>query len=417
MSAKPHIIVQERGFTDIDKALWSGLVDDENFTKLLDSGVLSVSVQSKEIYRLHGSCYVGRAECNKATIELKEKVPGALQALLEHTTHEAFRIEKVPAPASQLGDTIALLINQFLNAVAVYVAAGRNFGYVSEQRVGSLAGGKLNIVKTIQLRARGLGHQLAFQKSVVNHRTPENRIIFAALREIEYIASVVNVPWQDLSRARGLAMLFSDCRDYELLFGRKEKLVQQSQSILDQPMSSKLRDIVSLASIILANESFEFDEVAGSSVPRAWYLNLENLFELAVRRVMVRVGSGQIEVKKGGDATVPIFDTESQEFRANPDLVIRTTGVVSGVGDVKYKNWSGSAKASDIYQLLVHAAAFGGSIAFLVFPHDKYELRHLGVSATGCATWLAGIDVRNLDEDIRQLLTNIALIVDKSIAA
>ena len=70
------------------------------------------------------------------------------------------------------------------------------------------------------------------------------------------------------------------------------------------------------------------------------------------------------------------------------------------MGDVKYKGWSGAAVASDLYQLLIHTAAFSGTQSFLVFPNDEYRAMRLGKAVTGSDTWLFALDLRNLTKSV-----------------
>jgi 5-methylcytosine-specific restriction endonuclease McrBC regulatory subunit McrC len=103
----------------------------------------------------------------------------------------------------------------------------------------------------------------------------------------------------------------------------------------------------------------------------------------------------------------PIFEMGSGRYTANPDLVISKGAEVLAIGDVKYKSWSGSASADDIYQLLVHAAAFRCSLAFLIFPGESLEIHDLGLASTGCRTWVVVVDVCKVDEHLGKFLSTL----------
>lgn len=79
------------------------------------------------------------------------------------------------------------------------------------------------------------------------------------------------------------------------------------------------------------------------------------------------------------------------------------------VGDVKYKSWAGSASAPDLYQLLVHAKTYDAERCFLVYPHDTFGVKRLGVASTGCDTWLFTVDVRALESDLPRLLAAVGV--------
>ena len=142
-----------------------------------------------------------------------------------------------------------------------------------------------------------------------------------------------------------------------------------SSDLTTSHLTPRQKDVAALASVILAHESFGRRKKIWPLVPRSWFLNLENLFEQAVISQLKKVVSPGTSVSRGGESPQSIFERETGVYRAHPDVVlVREDGRVT-VGDVKYKNWSGTAVASDLYQLLVHTSAFSGITSFLVFPH------------------------------------------------
>ncbi|MBF0170819.1 MAG: hypothetical protein HQK87_07005 [Nitrospinae bacterium] len=376
----------------------------------MGNGILSVSRSGRDRMRIEGACHVGRAICSDVILEVHEKVDGALAALLGYAARGAFRVERTASPATAVGDLIALLIRQFLDALSSYASGGREFAYASETAEGAIVGGRLDVPGTIRLRARGLGHKFRFRRNVLTFAVPLNRVLFAALREIRRIAELVEVPPEVIARARGLAMLFGDCLDSATLFGRRSEFARQAQDLMSLPIKEDVRDLLALAGTILSHESFEHGLEHVAVAPRAWFLNLESLFESSVLAVLGnQIGTGG-SVFKAGKAAPSVFGKESDEFRVRPDIVIRSaSGEVIAVGDVKYKNWTGRASPADIYQLLVHTAAYKGASAFLVFPGERFEVRDMGSSVTGAETRLFAVDVRNLGEGLRNLLTELKL--------
>ena len=140
-------------------------------------------------------------------------------------------------------------------------------------------------------------------------------------------------------------------------------------------------------------------------MPRTWFLNLENLFEAAVRNVLAGLCDHGVKVYRGGEAPQAIFNKENKEYRANPDIVIASSAEEPHVGDVKYKSFDGSAASGDVYQLLVHAEAFGAKSAFLIFPGESYSVRKLGASRGGIDTAFFSIRVQHLREDLAAVAT------------
>ena len=78
-----------------------------------------------------------------------------------------------------------------------------------------------------------------------------------------------------------------------------------------------------------------------------------------------------------------------------------------GVGDAKYKAWSGDPARSDLYQLLVHAASFSSPVCFLVYAHDSFRSIFMGQSVTGASTHAFALDVTDLSGGVMQMLTEL----------
>jgi 5-methylcytosine-specific restriction endonuclease McrBC regulatory subunit McrC len=317
-------------------------------------------------------------------------------------------VAKVDAAASEFSGLVVLLIDQFLDAVASYVASGRKFTYGRECAVGSLVGGKLDVVKSIRLRARGLGHLLAFERNATTYRTPLNKIILVALSELERLKTLIEIPLATISKSRGLSMIFADCRDFEVLHRERTYFAAEAMRLADVEDNELIRDISSLAGLILSRQSFDGVARPFPSSPRTWFLNLENLFERAVRNLLAGI-CVNARVTRGGKSPLAIFDVERNEYRANPDIVVVSPSEHIAVGDVKYKVFDGSAEAGDVYQLLVHAEAFGASKAFLIFPSDSFTCRTLGASRQGIDTFFFGVRLTYLADDLRKVADFLSL--------
>lgn len=404
-----RVCVRERGQADVASDAWAILSKDRDFRRLLEGGILTVTLVPDGRTRLQGACYVGWARCGGVEIEIQEKVPGALKALLLHATNTAFRIDHLQSPASDLGVLAGLLVRQFLSAVTEYASRSREFVYERQGGIGSLAGGRIDVAASVRLRARGLGHLLAFDKDVVSFRTLLNRVILAALIEVERLARMIEIGAGDVAAARGLTLLFGDCRDVEVLFGDRSLLARAADDLATSGRTPQQRDVAALASAILAHESFERRTATWREVPRAWFLNLERLFEHAVISQLREAAPAGTSVGRGGEGPRGIFRGEKGRYGANPDIVVTGSGGRVTVGDVKYKNWTGEAAASDIYQLLVHTAAFAGTVCFLVYPHNEYQATWLGEAVTGTNTWLFALDVGNLGDGVARMADALGL--------
>jgi len=406
----PRYIVRvpERGEASVPPAAWQILSGQPAFWRLVEGGVLSVSQAKGGRRALGAGCYVGTAWLGDVRVECHEKVPGSLEALLAYATHDAFRIEAVPTGSTELGPLAALLIRQFLRSVRRYATLGRERVYQRHRTRGALVAGKIDVTRSVGLRARGLRHILVFDRNELTHRTDTNRVLLRALREVERVAAVVDLGRADVAACRALAMLFSDCQDAGVLFGPRHAFVAAAERLCDAATQPHTRDALALARTVLAHESFEATPQLEDRLPRTWFLNLENLFQLAVRNVLSDLGGPTFRVRDAGRGA-PVFRRPG-ELRAFPDIVVsEATGAVRAIGDTKYKVWGGSEKPSDIYQLLVHAAAFNAPVGFLIYPHHELSLHDLGDAATGCRVTAVGVDVRRLREDLAATANGLSL--------
>ena len=120
--------------------------------------------------------------------------------------------------------------------------------------------------------------------------------------------------------------------------------------------------------------------------------------ETAIRNVLAASLRAPRRMTRRGEYGKRLFWRVRVECTAYPDLVIsQVGGGVDTVGDVTYKKWDESAAGGNVYQLLVHAAAF------------KYEVRRLGDAATDCDVTFFAVDVRNLHRDVDRLIADLEL--------
>jgi 5-methylcytosine-specific restriction endonuclease McrBC regulatory subunit McrC len=410
VTAATTIVVPERGTAEISRAVWRGLSENEPFWHLVDREVLAVERLRAGGARLSGGCYVGRASITKdLAIEIREKVSGSLSALLQFAVGRDFRVEPHAGPSSEIGPLIALLIVHFVDAVRRYAGRGRRLHYRQLRLNGSLIGGRLDMTRTIRLRARGLRHLAAFEKQEVSFDVPVNRAVLAALQEIPRIAQLVELPENVVAKARSLALLFEDCRSADVIFGPRLEAARRSDALASAERDEDVADMLALATVLLSHESFDVGGSREGPSPRSWFLNLETLFERAVRECLGEVLAGVGTASSGRGAPMPIFVSRPDVYRANPDLVLRFGDGGILVGDVKYKAWDDVPAASDVYQLLVHAAAFGARRAFLVFPSEEFKMHPFGDAATGTELRLFGLDVRDLERQARLLLQGLGV--------
>jgi 5-methylcytosine-specific restriction endonuclease McrBC regulatory subunit McrC len=391
--------VQERGSATLVGADIAELQDAPEFWALVDRGILSSTLLPGGRVRLEAGPYVGRCRCGGSVLEIVEKIPGALRSLLAYASGSAFRLEAVTGLRTELGPLVALVVRAFLTDTRAYLTAGKEFRYARRRERGSLVGGAIDVAGTARLRARGLPHLIVFDRPIVSHETDKNIILKRALREIDHIASVVSIESADIVQARALGMYFDDA-DHLATRPRLEVAYLAEQLASSDPSHG---DLLSLAAILLRHESFELGEWLGETTPRSWFINLERLFEDALMRELNRVHYAGIEGRRGAAMSRSIF-LPPEFSRADPDFVLMQDGGIVGVGDAKYKAWTGDPSRADLYQLLVHGASFASPVCFLAYAHDSFASSFIGQSVTGAATYAFAIDVNDLTGGVLRML-------------
>jgi 5-methylcytosine-specific restriction endonuclease McrBC regulatory subunit McrC len=409
MPIREALRVPERGTLELTDAQWSMLDPDPDFWTLVDKGILSCG-RTRHGVKLVGGAYVGRAALGAIDLTLVEKVDGALSSLLAFATGSAFRVERMHAPASELGPLISLLVHHFVAAVRRYASKGRDWHYGTRHETGSLIGGRINVTRTMQLRARGLRQLVAFDRPVQTFATPINRLISATLAEVDRINVIVGLPPEHVADSRAMAVLFADSRDAETLFGDRQQLVRLAEELRRESRDDTRIDILEFAAVLLSHQSFDDSVFSGHYAPRAWFLDLEMLFESAVRQVLRDLLRPTFRVENGRSAPLPIFSATPAAFRANPDLVIRSDDIVRAVGDAKYKVWDADpGDRRDMYQLLVHAGTFGARTAFLIYVGNPFQHSDLGPTVEGIRTVRFCVDPRSLRDHLTLAVGVLAL--------
>lgn len=399
MTTAPQAVrVPERGTVELHREHWTILRRAAEFWKLVTAKIIAVEQSGREAVQLRGGSHVGRAYIDGLLLEIHEKVPGATAALMAATSPR-LRRQHIESPTTELGRLVTVLVQAFVDEVRTYAGNGRDWRYDEEHEVGPTIGGRLDVRGTIALRARGQQHLAAFHRPTVSRVTSTNRIVLAALREIEVLAGIQRISEADITAARGLAVLFEDCLDTEVL-SRSSLLTEQAAELADSAAPGR-EDLLSLAALLLSHQSLQPEQPLIGTAPVAWFVNLEALFERVVLSSLRKATPRGVRTSKGVSQDLPVFPDTGQ-LEAQPDLVIGVRPAAA-VGDVKYKTWKGQASPRDLYQLLVHAATFETREAFLVYPSDAFDVVDLGVATTGCRTRLFAVDVRDVEEGARRL--------------
>ena len=200
------ITVPERGALALSRSEWASLSNDPKFWRLVEHNIVHVEAGRSGGARLKGTCYVGRALIGSTALEVVEKFPGAFAALVKLGLLRSPKITAAPSLLAASTETLAILISLFLHAVRKYLAGYRLMSYIQVPDSGIFIGGRLDIGRTLRLRARGLAHRAAFNRTVLTGDIPFNRCIYAALRSIESLSRAASLSLSDVTTARALRL-------------------------------------------------------------------------------------------------------------------------------------------------------------------------------------------------------------------
>ena len=395
------VTVTERGGISLAPADWAALSGDRYFWKLVSDNIIRVETDGSNRWKLRGTCYVGRARIGGRILQIVEKFPGALEALVRLGALQAPRVERVPSPVTPTPDSTTILVTVFLEAVKKYLSGAKRSRYVHTPDVGAIVGGRLDITRTIALRARGIFHQVAFDRTVLSADVPLNRCVYSALREIERLARVAEIPSTQVARARSLRIGLSECLPSVFNVRRTELAALAAHEVEGKFVRPEARDVAALAGAVLDAAGFGGAEASARTIERAWFVNLETFFEKAVRRVVRDVLNGVASVS-GPKRRPSLFNPDNGRYHANPDIVITRNGETIAIGDVKYKDFSNWPSVEDVHKIIAHASAYGAGTAVLFYPDEaNIGIRSFGYAVTGCRLLAVGLSFETMVADVR----------------
>lgn len=400
-----RLSVPERGSTHVPREVWGRLAADPDMWTLVRDKVVAVESLGADRMVLKGTCYVGRAVVGGVTLDLTEKFPGAFRALCTAVLPIGTKLVKAPSAVGDSPLTTALLVKVFVDAVNGYVARGREIAYSRRHERGSLIGGKLEMADTIRLRARGVRHQVAFSRPVITTVTDLNLVVCAALLRVETLSRSHMVDRDSVIAARSLNMVFAECQgDVVRLSPDALRELAVRQADVRHGDEAHLAE---LAAAVLGEAGFGEEGIIGGLVHRSWFVNLENMFERAVRNGFAAALEGRASVSAAVKAPGVFVDLR-RRYPANTDLVIRTDGGIC-IGDAKYKERSPREwpDASEIQELLTHASAYGAKKAFLMFPAERAWEMRVGSDRNGCEVWCFGVRLECMADDVAAASTTL----------
>ena len=400
----------------------------DGFWELADAGYVSYRRAGAYKHEIIGHKYVGRAIVSDLEVRVEEKAVGTVLALARAATGAELRVQKADSPATDFDLVSQHLMREFVSAAGAYVANRRSPRYEYRPAGGPVLAGSVDLPRTLILNMSGKVGQFAYTEGRVVRDEPLDRVVLAGLHELDRAAPALQLGREIVYDARWLAGALDEVRDATFFATTRDQFLDAADRVeRDLDTSNQDADLARLAAVTLLHRGFEPDLPAQGVVPRAWFIDLEALFEQAVRETM-RTLLGQYQVDRGQAFHRWMFTGGTDTSKTNPDVVVHQGSIALGVGDVKYKTLkvalgeqadeedpmlSSKKKEGrpDLYQALIHAASLAAPLAFLVYvSDDDYVSRYLGESATGCQTWTVQVRATELSEDLTQFFREIGLL-------
>ncbi|MDQ2912655.1 MAG: McrC family protein [Chloroflexota bacterium] len=390
------ISVEERSTVNIGRAQFQGLQGSDSFLDLLEAGIFSLVRSKAHRYGLRSGPFVGESLIDgQIRLRIVEKSEGAIGALLHWALPEDVRVVSTPAAGGESGRRLELFVQHFLANVSAYVGIGRVREYVPEFATSSTPRGRLNLAATMRLRAHGVRDRLSFSHWSLSADILPNRLLALGLCAVETFERVTT---RLLERSRALSMLFEDAAALTTRRIDTREMRQLFDALsVDAGTGSQLRAALAYARI-LALHVGAWPHRQQEPLPESYFLNLETLFEDAVRQVWSEASAGY-RVVSGASLRQELLVDSREGYKAEPDIVALSRGGRTLIADCKYKDVDRPGN-DDIYQLVAHAGAFLCRDPVLIYPGQAFGCRMIGRTSDGISVWNATVRLSSLGEDV-----------------
>lgn len=398
------VFVRERSAVAISSQLFRRLEDSDQFRVLLEQGVVSLTRSRDVPFGLRAANFAGQALLeDDIRLVVGEKTPGALQALLHWSVPRHYRETELPMPVDPASPVLEPFARRFLAHVGSYLRHGRAKEYQYQVASTAVPRGRIDFKGTARLFARGRMRQVVHITPRLSADTLPNQLLALAIYAIDGLARSRGKRDDIADLARTYAPMFEDV-DRSLM--RRNVAVRAAafaRALSEFRLSDDLRKALAYGRAIVLNFG-AWPEVWGDTkVPHSFFLNLETLFEEAVREVTSELWErGPVTTGVGLKRT--LFVRVSDRYVADPDLVIRD-GADVVLADCKYKDLVVAPDHADVYQLLAHCRAFRCRVGILVYPGERNSFAKLGEAADAVTVYCAKVRLSALRDDISAFLS------------
>ncbi|CAM3785982.1 McrC family protein [Smaragdicoccus niigatensis] len=391
-------MVKERGTASVSRSTYAFLNEHQGFAGLVDDGIVTLVRSKNAGAAIRAGAYVGSAHLEGfGTISIVPKIPGAFEALLEWAVPDDVRESVTPSVVGAGAPILDQFLTRFLDAMARYLTDGRRRQYDFRDRVGAVPHGRLDVRRTVKLESRGRAGVLAYRERHLSPANDLNRFLALALFAAEEYCASVGSPRQ-LARTRTYASLFEDVDWRGFVTAPLQRTLDLFQNADALTTTDFAHNAVQYGRALLLHlGAWPTDGSTGVTVPHSFFLNLETLFEDAVRNVLASVSP----VAKGATLKRTMFTDLPGIYVADPD-VVADVDECRIVLDMKYRDLKGGTPDNGaFYQLHSHAKTLGAAAMALVYPleaagDDAWTVRALGHTRDKIKSFVVQVDVSRI---------------------
>jgi 5-methylcytosine-specific restriction endonuclease McrBC regulatory subunit McrC len=405
----PRLEVDERSTAVLTREQYRQLEGSDEFLSLLDAGVVSLVRSRAAPHGLRTGPFVGEAILDgRIRLRVMERVPGSVEGLLRAALPQDVRGAEAPAPVAPESPVLGVFLAQFVLWLGEYLRHGPVKEYVRERRALSSPRGRIELRDTARLLARGQASRVVVTRDSLSADIGLNRALGLGLDAVERFAELH--PGTELLRtsARLYAPLFADVDLYGLMrAGPASQAVAFEEALSDRRSRGDLRNALAYARALVLSLG-AWPEEYQVELPHSFFLNLEALFEEAVRRVFEEVLT-PIPVAGGAALGQPLFDTLPDRYLVDPDIVVGEPGPQCLVADCKYRDLDGFPGHAEVYQLVSHCEALGAGKGLLIYPSTVCQVDEVGTTRNGILVLSSTVRPAELAQDVGHVCQAIGL--------
>ena len=393
------INVPRRGGVEIEYEVANRLLNSEEFEALLEAKIVTLKPLSSARYVLSAGAYVGHVQIGKTALVIGCDSRTEFESLKSYAFGRAKQLEKLNY-VTEDANPIADILSRFVSLLSRYVSTGRTPEYVRVTQQSAFLSGQLDVKGTLAMRCSGQSFRFSSNRFELTRDTPRHRVIGEALRSVTSYGADCGLDSGTLVRARTLAGLFPQASVQRTVIS----LIDQTPLLLGaRTETGEVRDLIMLA---LAIADGRYTGLSGSGliagVRGAVFVDLSRLFEIAVRKVLAEQLSRDTQVTSGKQRSKYLFTNISDYYHLDPDIVVGNF-IISSIGDVKYKEFSGRPSHDDIYQLITHANGLAVQYAFLIYPGTFASEVYIGTTSSQLEVRAFTVRVDHLDCDLQEV--------------